>query len=64
MKSSAKFFLLHIACAFRRPKNWRFHAAGALREIGRLQPALRAVIFSSYCTGTIASLGIAVIGSH
>lgn len=46
MKASAKFLLLHLACAIRRPKNWRFHAAGALREIDRMEPRLRSILFS------------------
>jgi hypothetical protein len=38
MKRSAQFVLLHLACTLRRPKNWRFHTAGIVREIARLEP--------------------------
>jgi hypothetical protein len=48
MSRSAKFVFLHLACAIRRPKNWRFHTAGALREVNRLRPALRSAIASMF----------------
>lgn len=40
MNSSAKFILLHLACTVRRPNHWRFHTAGILREIARIEPHL------------------------
>lgn len=28
-----KYIILHLACLLQRPKHWRFHLAGMLREL-------------------------------
>jgi hypothetical protein len=46
MKDAAKFIALHVACTVRRPETWRFHTAGILREIARMEPRVGRVITS------------------
>jgi hypothetical protein len=41
MSTAAKYVILHLACTARRPGTWRFHAAGILREIKKVEPRVR-----------------------
>jgi hypothetical protein len=43
MSTPTKFIMLHLACTARKPRTWRFHAAGIVREFQRLEPGARSL---------------------
>ena len=44
MSTPAKFIILHLACTARRPRTWRFHAVGVLREFKRLEAGVKRMV--------------------